>query len=285
MNKNLKYLIAILLVASFATLVGCKKEAALTIPQEQAHFANRTAATYNVLTANSVYKIPVGVTTVSTVDRTYTFSVSSPTGAVAGTQYTLPKTTVTIPAGKAIDSIEVRGILAAYQAGRKDTLVFSLTQLGKERGYNDSFKLALRGPCFEGDVDLNVLLGAYTKTNEDFGGAYGPYRTTISAVQRTGPTTGTITVTNIFDAGWNPVKVNLDWTNPAARTAIVPLQTGIGNAGTISAAQAGRDISVRPFAGEVGTFSVCSQTLTLKMQLGVTGLGFFGTLYTVTMAR
>ena len=285
MNKNLKYLVAILLVASFATLVGCKKEAALTIPEEQAHFNNQTSGNYSVVSANSSYKIPVGVTTVSNVDRTYTFSVSSPTGAVPGTQYTLPKNTVTIPAGKAVDSIEVRGVLAQYQSGRRDTLVFTLTETGKEPGYNSTFRLAMRGPCFEGDVDLNAFLGAYARSNEDFGGAYGPYRTTISAVELTSPTTGTVTITNLFDAGWNPVKVNLDWTNSANRTAIVPLQTGIGNAGTISSTYAGRDISVRPFAGEVGTFSACNQTLTLKMQLGVTGLGFFGTLYTVTMAR
>ena len=92
-------------------------------------------------------------------------------------------------------------------------------------------------------------------------------------------------MTNIYDYGWNPAKFVLDWTNPAARTAIPLPQSGIGDAGTLNSAYAGRDISLRPLAGQPGTFSICKQTLNLTMQVGVTGLGWFGTPYFVNMAR
>jgi hypothetical protein len=266
---------------------ACKKTEALTIPPEQVHFMGVAAGTYSVTAPGVVYKIPIGLTTVSGSARNITISVTSKTGAVEGTHYSINTKSLTIAAGKAVDTIVVSGVFAQYQSGRKDTLVFTVQGDGVAKSdYNSTFTLAMRGPCFEGDVDLNQLLGAYLNTNEDFGGPYGPYTTTISAItQAPGATTGTIRVTNIFDAGWNPITFTLDWTNPAARTVTLVSQSGIGNAGTISATYAGQDITVRPFAGQVGTFSICNQTLTLKMQLGVTGVGFFGTLYTVTMAR
>jgi hypothetical protein len=199
----------------------------------------------------------------------------------------LDKTTVTIPAGKAIDSIEVRGVFSQYSSGRKDSLIFTLKEPSlKAAPYNSTYRLYMRGPCFEGDMVLAELLGSYKNTNELFGtSAYGPYLTTISKVTQISPTKGTIVVTNIWDNGWNPITFTLDWTNPANRTATLVEQAGIGDAGTLNPAYAGQDISVRPFAGQVGTFSYCKGTIQLKMQLGVTGLGFFGQLYTVNMAR
>ena len=284
MNKNINRLIAIMLVAVCATFLGCKKEATITTPEEQATFLGATAGSYSVITANSNFIVKIGVTTVSTVDRTFSFSVSSPTGAASPAQYTLSKTTLTIPAGKAIDSFEVKANFGAYQNGRKDTLVFNITQAGKEPGFNSTYKLALRGPCFEGDVDLNLLKGDYAKSNEDFGGSpYGPYKTSITAVAYTSPTTGTITVANIFDDGWAPIKFNLDWTDPANRKVTLVQQAGISSAANLG--YPGKDVSVRAFAGQIGTFSICKQTLVLKMQIGITGSGFFPDLYVLDMKR
>lgn len=283
MNKSINRLIAFLLVASFAMFLGCKKQDMITIPEEQISFLGEVSGKYEIVAPNTSFALKVGTTTVSTVDRTYTISVSSPTGAASPAQYTLSKTTVTIPAGKAVDSILIRGNFDAYQNGRKDTLVFSLIQAGKEAGFNSTYKLAVSGPCFEGDVDLNLLKGDYAKTNEDFGGAYGPYTTTITAVEQTSPTTGTITVANIFDNGWNPIKFKLDWTNPANRTVTLDLQSNVGPGATVG--YSGRTIAVRPYTGEIGTFSICNQTLLLKMQVGVVGLGYFPDLYTVDMRR
>lgn len=267
---------------------SCKKLDSVVIPPVEAHFQFKTSGTFEVLTPTSVFKVPVGITTPSDKPVVIPFTITSKTGATSGAQYRVTGNTVTIPAGQAIGSIDIAGILPAYTGGRKDTIVIKLEgKVGEISPIvtNSTYTLVVRGPCFEGDVTLSQLLGSYRNTNEDFGGAYGPYITTISAVRQLTPTTGEITVTNLFDYGWNPVKFILNWTDPVNRTVTLVQQAGIGDAGTINGAYAGRDISVRPFAGRVGTFSICKQTLTLQMQLGVTGLGFFGTLYTVNMAR
>lgn len=287
----MKKILAFFLAGSVLVATGCKKgnEEGVIVPADVAHFANQTSGTFQVLNTTSSFKIPIGVSTVSGSDRTVTFSVTSPTGAVAGTHYSLDKTVATIKAGQALDSITVTGVLAQYLAGRKDTLVFTITDpVLKPLQNNFVYRLAVRGPCFEGDVDLTAIRGTYARTNETFGSSpYGPYTTTISAATSTGPTTARITVTNIWDNGWGPIQFDLDWTNPAARTATVVAQAAIpgSNAGDLSATYAGQTVAVRPFAGQPGTFSACSGTLTLRMQLGVTGVGFFGALYTVNMAR
>ncbi len=287
MIKNIGRIAACIAIV-IAVFASCKKTE-ITTPPEQAHFTNLTDGSYFITGPTVTYKIPVGVTTVANVDRNFAFTVSSPTGAVQGTHYTLNKTVATIKAGQAIDSIEVRGILAQYASGRKDTLVFTISEGGKSSEYNQIFKLLVRGPCFEGDVDLDAFKGSYTKTFETFGtGApYGPYLTTISAVNKLTATTGTITVTNIFDAGWGPIMFMLDWTNPAARTAVPISQAAIpgSNGGDLNSAYNGQTIAVRPLAGQPGTFSACNNTLTLNMQLGITNLGYFAPLYQVKMAR
>lgn len=273
-------------VVGIALLTACREKDVTVFPAAVAHFQNQTGGSFFILTAASVYNVPVGITTVSNKARTLTVSYSSPTSATVGTHFTAPLS-ITIPAGATVANLPITPVFAQYTAGRKDTLVVTMNGGDgvDKSSYNNTFKLFMRGPCFEGDVNLTELIGSYPKTNEDFGGAYGPYTTTISKVSQLTSTTGTITVTNVFDAGWNPITFILNWTDPANRTVTLTQQSGIGNAGTISATYAGSDISVRPFAGQVGTFSICNKTLTLRMQLGVTGVGFFGTLYTVNMAK
>lgn len=277
-------------LVSIAVFYSCKKTDPLTVPPELATFTNETGGTYFITAPGVTYDIPIGVTTVADQDRTITFNVTSPTGATAGTYYTLPSTSVVIPKGETIGHIVLTGVYNQYTAGRKDTLIFTLvTPNVTPSDYNNTFTLLMRGPCFEGDVNLDEFLGTYTRTIETFGAnpAYGPYTTTITSATSTGATTGTIVVNNLWDNGWEPISFNLDWTNPAARTATVISQAAIGgsNGGDLNGAYEGITMQVRPFTGNPGTFSICSQTLTLRMQLGVTGLGFFGSLYTVNMAR
>jgi hypothetical protein len=295
--KKINYIISGsigLLVVMGGLFVGCKKENTLVVAPAQAHFIGNRNQSYSITTNPATpYKITIGTTDVSSSDRPITVNVTSSTGAVAGTHYNLSGVngkTLVIPAGKATAEITVTGILAQYNSGRKDTLMFTLSSPSVDPAkFSDTVKLLLRGPCFEGDVVLSEFIGAYANTVETFGAGspYGPYTTTISSVNQLTPTTGTVTVTNIWDNGWSPITFTLDWTNPAARTATVVTQTAIGgsNAGDLNPAYAGQTIQVRPFAGQPGTFSACNGTLTLRMQLGVTGVGFFGSLYTVNMAR
>ena len=271
-------------------LAGCEKTE-VTIPPSQAHFVGSALQTYTIeLDPPPVYNVVVGATNVASQDRQVSYAVTSPTGAVAGTHYTIGSPgSVIIPAGQATANIDVHGIYSAYTSGRRDTLVFTL--LDPEltpADFADTVKLVLRGACFEGDVNLDEFLGDYDNTNETLGtGAYGPYTTTISSVNQLTPTSGTIVVENIFDFGWGPITFTLDWSDPNNRTAIVVTQnSGIADASTVfGSAYAGEEIAVRPYAGEPGTFSICTNKLTLKMQIGIAGIGYIPDLYTVEMAR
>ncbi len=271
---------------------GCKKQE-ISIPDSGARFvASGNSGVLQVLNNESSFTLPVGATTVSPNSRTVDVEVTSPSGAVLGTHYTLSLTgkTLTIDGGAAISNIVVKGVVNQYTSGRKDTLIFRITDAGdvKATPFDSLFTLVLRGPCFEGDVDLNAMLGDYRATETFGSGApYGPYPTSISSVTETSPTTGTIVVENIWNNGWSALTFNLNWTDPANRTATVVTNTAIGgsNSGDLNSTYDGITMQARPFAGQPGTFSACNETFTLKMQLGVTGVGFFGSLYTVNMTR
>ena len=277
--------------AAAIVMVGCKKEDKVVTPPSEAHFANQSSGNYSVSAPNVTYKVPVGVTAVSSQPRTINVSITSPTGAVAGTHYTAPSS-ITIAGGKAIDSLEIKGVYSQYTSGRKDTLIITLKDADlKASSYNSTFILVVRGACFEGGVVLADFMGDYNRTNEDWGGSpYGPYKTTITAVNQTSATTGTITVANIFDNGWSPLVFTLDWTDPANRKITLVAQVAGGNAGdSFGPAYNGIPYAVRSvpasLGGFVGTFSYCNQTLVLKMLVGISGVGYAPDIYTVNMAR
>ncbi len=149
-------------------MASCKKTGDndnLTIPPAQANFANLSGGTYYVKNdPNSVYKIPVGTTNVGTTNRNVAISVTSPTGAVSGTQYTLPASSATVPAGKALDSFSVKGLFAGYPGNRIDTLLFTIT--GGDvpvSDYNSVYRLVLRKYC---DVVAANLTGAYANSRD-----------------------------------------------------------------------------------------------------------------------
>jgi len=276
----------VLLVMIF---VGCKKTE-ITMPSGQAHFANQTGGTYFITAPNTSFSVPVGVTTVADVDRTLTVNITSPTGASQGTQYTVSNNPVVIKAGEALGNIVINGIYNAYTAGRKDTLIMTISssEVGVSE-YNATYKLFMRGPCFEDETDLNDMVGDYNNTNEEYyGGTYGPYTTSISAITSTGLTTGTIKVENIYDYGWNPIVFNLDWTNPLNPTVTLVRQSGIADASTVFGANyAGMSLMVAPpQTATRGSFSYCNKKITLKMILGIAELNAFDpTVYTVVMEQ
>lgn len=290
---------ALLVVSTvMVVLSSCKKNNLvvdadpLAVPSK-AEFALYDATPYGkTLNAQSAapydrIAIPVGITTVSNADRTVQFTYTSSTGAVNGTHYTAP-TSVTIPAGKALDSLRIVGNFANLPAGVTHLVKIKITG-GDAPAFTgkDSLTLTLRRFC---PVVLADLAGAYPNTNELFGTqAYGPYNTSVSITPLTA-TTATMVVTNIWDFGWNPITFTMDYTDPdPAKWTILPVTTttGIGDAGTISATYAGQPVAVRPFANQPGSWDQCSQIITLRMQLGVGAPtnGWFGSLYTVTLKR
>ena len=280
-------------------LASCDKTKPYEIvtPSSEAHFIGKDVQVYAVETDPvPVYNVVIGTTDVSTTDRVINFKITSPSGAVAGTHYTIDGVgtdgtgSVVIKAGEALATVPVQAIYSAYTTGRKDSLVFNILASDvKPAGFLNPMTLVLRGPCFEGDVNLNELLGDYLNTVEDFGGsAYGPYATAISAVSNSGATSGTITVDNIFDYGWAPITFKLDWSDPANRTVTLDQQEGIAGGSTIQLDDT-YQVMVRAFEGEVGTFSVCTQKITLKMQIGAKdasgGELWSSSLYVVDLAR
>jgi len=263
-----------------------------------AHFVGKATQLYEVVdNTTPAYKVQVGSTDVSGSDRNVTYKVTSPSGAIGGTHYTIATGnnagTVTIKKGEAIANITVQADLATYIGGRKDTLVFSLAEPSmKVADFMDTVVLIIRSGCNEGLVTIADLEGDYDNTNEDFGGPYGPYTTSILSTTSTSATTGTIVVDNIFDAGWNPITFNLDWTNSSNRLVTCDRQFGIAPASTVSSnpAYATWEVMVETAVAGPGTFSACNQTVTLKLRVGLLDPasgngGWFSTPYTVSMAR
>ncbi len=301
MKSFSKYHFLVAFVFAVFILIGCDKTKLYEFqyPNTEAHFLGAKNQSYQILSATqAVYKIDLGTTDVTTEDREVTYKVTSPSGAVGGTHYTIATGNATgkikIPAGQSTANITVQGLFAPYNAtGRKDTIIFTLAEPSiKSSTFSDTVKLALRGSCFEGDIVLSELLGNYANTRELFGTSpYGPYLTKITAAVSTGVKTARITVTNIWDNGWGPIQFDLDWNDPLNTSAVVVPQNAIpgSNAGDLSATYAGQTIAVRAPSATLAvtppTYSYCLGKFTLKMQLGVTGVGFFGTLYTVNMAR
>lgn len=279
------------LALSLATLVGCDKNKPYDteIPPAQVHFVGAAQQAYAVRAANvAPYIVKIGTTNVANSDRTVSVKVTSTT-AVAGTQYTVPSTTVTIPAGEATGDFAIQGLFAGYPTDRVDTLVITLAEPSVAPAkFLDTVRLAIGDICVDGvGFVLSTAEGDYANTNETFGTSpYGPYLTSISSATSTGATTARIVVENIFDSGWGPISFDLDWGVTPLTATVVPQSAIPGSdGGSLNPAYAGLTMQVRAFSGTPGTFSTCDNTFTLRMQLGVTGLGWFNTLYTVNLAR
>jgi hypothetical protein len=279
------------------TGVSCNKDAVTYFPPEQASFVGQSGGSYTIATATTKYTIAIGVTTTSAAQRTIPITVTSPTGAVQGTHYTLSATSVVIPAGSATGSIEVSGVFAQYTAGRKDTLVFSIAPGGavNPSDFNSTFRLFVQGPCFDGDVTTAgraALLGAYTKC---FDGPtpYGPYSMTVKSITTLTPTTARAVIANVWDAGFGDVNFIMDWSNPASTNINVEgAQVTLSDGGNLGAAYAGMRIIIRASAaGGTGKFSVCKGTINLVYQLGIfnpttnTVVGYFPDIITTAMAK
>ena len=251
-------------------------------PPVQAHFMNATIGTYFVKNdPNSTFKIPVGVTAKSGSNRNITFTVTSPTGATSGTQYTLPASSVTIQAGNVVDSLTVKGLFAGFPGTRVDTLTFNIT--GGDvpvSDYNSTYKLVMRKFC---DVISTGLTGSFA-SSKDYDRALtgaasaAKYNVSVSNWTALTATTASVTIKNLAatsDIGFGPFAANepialngvtaiLDWTNPANFTVSIASQPfmlttfGYGPS-TISGS---------------GTFSSCDQTFTLTTIVRVSAGAF-----------
>lgn len=256
-------------ILSFAVLValtvitpGCDKTKPydLITPPAQVHFVGDKNQTYSLEDASSgTFKVTVGTTDVAATDRIVTYKVTSKTGAVEGTEYTLsPAGAVTIPAGKTTADIVITGDYIHYESGRKDTLLFTLGEPSiKVADFMNEAVVVMRGPCFDGDVTLSEMAGDYANSTD----ADEPlYTVKVTGLEETSPTTGKGVIANLWN-GSAPVIITFDWTDPTnIKTAIAWQPMGFDYA-------AGNPYAIRTTPGKKSTFSICDQTITLRVDL------------------
>ncbi len=299
--KFIKNLSLLGILALMFSMSGCDKTKPydVSVSAPRAHFVGKETSTYLVLVDPApADTLQIGTTDVSSADRVVNFNVTSPSGAVAGTHYTINGgNSVTIRGGEALASFVIQANYSEYSSGRRDTLVLTIATPSVEpAAFLDTIKLIIAGPsgCSESNPDFAADLGSYANTNETLNGSpYGPYTTSIASITPTGPTTATMVVNNIWDNGWGPISFDLDWSDPTNTTVTVEPQAAIAgsDAGDLNSMYAGLPIAVRPYATSgPGTYSSCDQDFTLNMQLGVGDgaggvLGYFDVLYQVHMLR
>lgn len=273
------------LVSAF--ILSCGKSDSTTPPLAQVTYVQFIPASgyftsaYLLKSTTGPLVIPVGLSTVSTVDRTINVTYSSRT-AVAGTQYTAPAT-VTIKAGAFIDSLRFQGNFPAYSAGGTDTVKVKLSGSGfSVLNGSDSFFVIIQQPICA-VVSAN-LIGNYTQSTDYYNGVISgapKYTASISNWVAVSSTSATITLKNIGatpDNGWGYATANggfrstdpiitpglsatLDWTDPANPTITVPLQNYFNDGSGISTIKA------------TGTFSSCKSTFNIVCTVKYAGNG------------
>jgi hypothetical protein len=284
-KQSVKISIAALLLA-FACMgiYSCKKED-MVVPPARAFLLGPATANYQITGPGVVFKIPVGATDVQKVDRTVNINISSPTGAVAGTHYTAPSSVV-IPAGKAVDTLVISAAYDQYISGRKDVLEVSIAGGVQAASFNTKVTVNVTGPCFEGDIVLDEMLGDYAQT---YDGGYGPYTTSVVSATPIDATSARVVISNIFDWGWDDLEFVLDWSDPSnPKISFDPQPTGF-DAGNLNSIVAGHEAWIAPPSnGDMGTYSYCDGTITINYRVCMPTYGggvCFTNGYTTMMAR
>lgn len=263
-QTRLLFGMALVLLVAF----GCKKEKT-TVPPTFAHFEFMASGDYYVTqNPNTSFKIPIGLTSASDVPRTVQVTITSPSGAAEGAQYTVSTKSITIPAGKVEDSIIVKGNYNGFAGGRLDTLVFKITggdispvETSKE------YTLYMQQYC---EVDLGMFSGIYIAQDYYDGEPDGgPYSVRLTPGSTTGATSGNFSIEGLWGTP-TLLNINLNWADPAAFTTEIPVQA----------------FFVHPTYGQStirpngkGTFSSCNNTLRIDYEVTVAA-GSFGQYYT-----
>jgi hypothetical protein len=217
---------------------------------------NQLTRNYTIV-PGSTYYVPVSFVEVADRPRTIKFIYSS-NQAIRNLNYASPDSIV-IPAGKLMDSIPFRGSYDSYTADRKDTVQIKIAG-GLGVTFKDSVRLILQKYC---DVVLSQLSGEFPNTREFRSNgsiAYGPYATYVDNLVSTGISSAEGFFVNLYDEGWNDIKFTMDWSDPANFKITVPRQpTGKTGANDVQ--------FVRSAASGVNTFSSCSNTFTISLDL------------------
>jgi hypothetical protein len=235
-----------------------------------------TAGTYYIASTGATYSIPIGLTTVSDKDRTIQLCYTS-SSAVAGSQYNAPAT-ITIPAGKTLDTLRISGLYAGYPSSTKID-VLDIRICGGDvtvSPYWNHYKLTMRKYC---DVVPSQLIGNYANSTDTYGGSASTkpnYLATVSNWTPINATSASIIIKNLgatSDNGWGPfgptdgainpgITAIVDWSNPANFSVTIATQNYFDDGSGPSTITA-----------TTGTFSSCDQTFTITEKVKYAGNG------------
>jgi len=251
----------LILAGLIITLFSCKKSNEAMIPEgnsEIAYSDNADKNFYVLSTApGDTYKIPIGITTPLSKPVTVQLTYSSAT-AVAGTHYTAPAT-ITIPAGKVLDSITVKGIFANIPAGVTHRVVVRITGGDLPALVSrDSAVLLLRRYC---TVNPLAFAGNYNTVETSQFNGVSNYVMDISNVVQTSPTTATAKINNIWDFAIT-ANVIFDWTDPSNFKVLLNPVTQ-----TTQYTSSGQAVLITQQSGTTNTFSSCANTVSMNFRL------------------
>jgi len=262
-------------------LSSCKKNTAVVPPTFTAvSFVNSPGVgSYFVRSNNAPFLIPIGITTVSSSDRTIPVTITSKT-AVAGTQYSTAPTSVTIKAGAYQDTIRFSGLFSGYPSTRKaDTITVKLGGGYAFVNGQDTYQFTTQGYC---DVVQANLIGAYTRTLDYYPATNGApsastYTCTIANWTPLTATTATVLLQNFnstLDNGFGPfaptdpgttgLTATLNWTNPSSFTITIASQNFVAHLYTYGQST---------ISGS-GTWSSCDQKFTITATVKVSAGSF-----------
>ncbi|MDE1192332.1 MAG: hypothetical protein PW786_09355 [Arachidicoccus sp.] len=161
-------------------MVSCNKRDKLPSPPAPMAMFERTYIDY-ILPPWTVtgYTIPLQLTQPLTQDVTVSFSVSSPSGAKSGSEYTLSSSTVTFKAGFTVPDMPavISFNQSEYAAGRTDSMVFAIN--GQNAGVAtlaQSQTLQMNvgfGDPIPGTYTSTLNIGNVSTSSGNYGGASG----------------------------------------------------------------------------------------------------------------
>lgn len=257
-------LFIITLMALILGAVGCDKTQPYptTLPPAVVHFSTSSSLGLMITDPEEPVsgKVLVGTSDVADTDREFSYTVTSPTGAVSGQHYTIsPSSKVTIPAGQAVGEITIQANPDYYPAGVRDTILITLTEgtsTTPVAEFNKRKVVVISGPCDDSDVDISTMSGAFPNSSDED----GSYSVSVSGLVETSATTAKGIITGLWEA-IGPVEIYFDWTDAENITVDIPLQaTGLNYA-------AGQPLLIRTTPTRTSTFSVCNQTISLIVDL------------------
>jgi hypothetical protein len=251
MKKALNIIMVASLLAMF--LVNCKEEKSLYDGPMLVHF-NDSEGSFYVQDKAMTYEIYVGLPFIANKDITVGVAIDAQgTSAVEGVSFSIANKSVTIPAGQSYAKIEINGIYAGTSP-TGDTLKLDISSVsdGEIADFKNSYVLMIYQYC---PFNIDDLVGTYDFTSNAFEDTW-----TVD-VQKVDD--HTLRAMDLYETGYN-IDIVLDDSDPSNFTATVAKQPAWTHSSYGVASVKG-----------AGTFSACSQTITVNLAHTVSA-GSFG---------